>query len=107
MVQCAHQTSGKWKIKIFFRHFAYIFGRLLIKCKYQSISFFTFLMKPTRPKFESHEAQKFKFETPVLEQVVFSQRLFLHSVPEIVALITVRVNAGLRAYVGHNSWHMR
>ncbi len=27
--------------------------------------------------------------------------------PKIVALITVRANTGIRAYVGHNSWHMR
>jgi hypothetical protein len=30
-----------------------------------------------------------------------------HSVPKIVALITKRANTGARAYMGHNSWHMR
>jgi len=30
-----------------------------------------------------------------------------HSVPKIVALITVRANTGARACVGHNSWYIR
>jgi hypothetical protein len=34
-------------------------------------------------------------------------RKYLHSVPKIVALITVRANMGTRTYMGHNSWHMR
>ncbi len=33
-------------------------------------------------------------------------KVFLHSVPKIVALITVPVNTGAPAYVGQNSWHM-
>ena len=43
---------------------------------------------------------------PILYLSFFPQ-ISLHSVPKIVALITVRANAGTRAYVGHNSWHMR
>ncbi len=31
----------------------------------------------------------------------------IHSVPKIVALITVCSNTGVHAHVGHNSWHMR
>ncbi len=31
----------------------------------------------------------------------------IHSVPKIVALITVRANMGVRTYMGRNSWHMR
>ncbi len=31
----------------------------------------------------------------------------VHSVPKIVALLTVHANKGARTYVGHNSWHMR
>ncbi len=31
----------------------------------------------------------------------------VHGVPKIVAHITVCANTGTRAYMGHNSWHMR
>jgi hypothetical protein len=37
----------------------------------------------------------------------FSILRSIHSVPKIVALITVHANTGVCAYVGHNSLHMR